>query len=544
MMKRILALVLACLMALPPAALPLVPALAQSPASRVDFVRLGGIRVESPNGVVKSYGLGRTTDVARGTDLLAAQTAAVSGDTITYRGPGNLDLGAAQLGKAGVRIVIHPRVQITTTASYGVWNELGSFEWPSTYNAESGLRRWYQSLGQVGRTLAGEGMGGVDIVCFGDSIMEGANFGVAPNVFFSGASFDSYRVDQWTHRLKIKLQASLNPPGVQGGYGYVPCLVGAWGYSRRIFAQTGTFTENLSNYQAHSGRMLVAAAGANTLDIQFDGSVSDAAARRSNAASFEIFASRLTTTGTIRYDVGVGSAPAIGAGYVTGTINTNGATDRGHHWGEITGVTRTANNFFRIAAPASGNGIEFDGAVFYDGDYDCGVRLHNLGDWGTQVVGPNKTSSGQQYVGYSHFFAATPGQQVGAEHCKLVISNFISTDVGTGVSPATTPSAFKTSYLAFIDSLLPLTSKPCVLIVIPPCRVNVETRANWPAHVEVLYQIADERDNVAILDLQRMFANADRSVGFAGSGGDSDGVHLSYVGGQIFADAVFSLLIQ
>jgi hypothetical protein len=66
------------------------------------FVPLAPVQLVKPNGTVKGYGLGATTDAARGSAILAAQLAAASGDTIHVNADAEVD---APLGKDGVNWV-------------------------------------------------------------------------------------------------------------------------------------------------------------------------------------------------------------------------------------------------------------------------------------------------------------------------------------------------------------------------------------------------------------------------------------------------------
>lgn len=518
--------------------------------SRTDFVPFAPIQLVRPSGVVIGRGRGATTDAARASALNALQTMAVDGDTIRVL-KGNIDLGSGQIGKTGVRFEISPRVRIITTAATGVWNAAGAFDWPYTYNCEKGLRRWFDALGQVQKATNGTGGGGVDIVCIGDSRLEfGLGSGGPTDAMGAGTtSFDEYLADKWTHQLKVWLQDYYNPKGVQGGYGYVPCLVGSQGATpdRRIWAQTGSWSENTSNFYAHSGRNVTAAAGANSVVLRMDGSATDAVFRRTHVSSWEIFAQRNTDCGVIRWDVGNGSAPAIGAGYATGTIDTNGAASGGqaHHWGQIGSgtVTRTTNNFFQVAAPSASNSIRFDGAVFYDGDFNCGVRLHNVGDWGIAMTG----MANNHWSGIKRFFEGLPTDAAaGAKQAKLAIIDHIGNDVGSDGTPDTTPAAFKAEYLAQVDALLARPSKPCVLILIPSHPFGGAVRAVYQPHVEVLYQIADERDHVAILNLEAKMLQSDQDNGWKGLGGYTafDDAHDSLIGHRITAEEIFKLLVH
>jgi hypothetical protein len=355
-------------------------------------------------------------------------------------------------------------------------------------------------------------------------------------------------VNNWVHLLKVKLQNYLNPAGVLGGFGYVPCRAGNGNpkvSSRNLFTKSGSWNaDNTSNFQSHSGRLISASAGSNSAVHQLDGTLADAEFRRFKVSSWELFASRGSSNGSVRWDVGDGSAPTIGSGYATGTVNTSGSTSHALHWGQLGNSTidPDADNYFQVAAPSSGN-IQFDGACFYKDDFDCGVRVHGLGDWGTNVSS-NKNALSNRWVGVQKFFQATPGQAVGAQHGKLLVLSWLTNEVGTGASPSTTTTQFKTNMLSLIDSAVALPSKPCVLISLPAVRANSNARTNWYDHVEVAYQIADERDHVAVIDFDSMFGCATRDNGWTAIGADSDGVHESYVGHEVTANTLFNVLIN
>lgn len=455
-----------------------------TPSSPTVLIRADGTSV--------SYGSGAATDATRGTAFLAAQTAAAAGDTVKHI-VGNIDIGSSQVGKADVRVELGPRVNVKTTA-VGYRNGLGVVEHASSYHVANGLQRWRNGIGNVHKRSDGTGYGGVDVVLIGDSISEGGTAGGEIN-----ATTTEYMTDTFSHQLKVMLQDRFNPKGVQGGYGFIPVMtgphVGQWVADANIFSSTGTWTKDGSSTFGLGGRVWQGNPGSNTAYIRMNGGDADAVKKRLNVSSIQWVATQGAILGTARYDVGVGSAPSIGAGSPTGTINMNGGTAYGTHFAQITGLTRTADNYLQIATPSATNGLWLDGVICYDGDYDCGMRLHNLSRWGLNSGAANWQPTTDHIYEAESRFGSNNG---GASNAKLVMLDLITNDCA-----GMTTAQFKANINAWVDGFLGWTSKPAVLIWIPP---NMFDHALWYDYVEVLYQVADEHDNVAILDLNRVLA--------------------------------------
>ena len=202
-------------------------------------------------------------------------------------------------------------------------------------------------------------------------------------------------------------------------------------------------------------------------------------------------------------------------------------------------ITPTVKNFFQIAAPAATDECDIDGCFFYYGDFDCGVRVHNVGAWGSSVKGIYPSQE-NLVVGVKRFCTAVPTDgAVGAHHCKLFIIDYIGNDAGDD-----DPAAFKADYLTLIDDLLDEPSKPCILLWIPTYPAAA-TRAQWQSHIEPLYQIADERDHVAVLNLEAKMMQQDNATGWRALGGNtSDNTHYSMIGHRIVAEEIFRLLAR
>lgn len=89
----------------------------QAPTVRQDFQPLAPVTVVRPNGTRIPYGLGASTDAARGIALYNAQTAATSGDVIETSG-GVFDLAAtSNVGKIGVSYNFAPGTTVKKSAT-------------------------------------------------------------------------------------------------------------------------------------------------------------------------------------------------------------------------------------------------------------------------------------------------------------------------------------------------------------------------------------------------------------------------------------------
>jgi hypothetical protein len=113
------------------------PTLGQT-IERLDNVKMAPITVRRPNGQTIPFGLGASTDAARGTALIAAQSAATSGDTI-HLGAGTYDLNTtATLNKVGINYDLATGAVIARTAG-------------------SSRRIFYDSVGALTTSIIGGG---------------------------------------------------------------------------------------------------------------------------------------------------------------------------------------------------------------------------------------------------------------------------------------------------------------------------------------------------------------------------------------------------
>lgn len=451
-----------------------------------------------------------TVNTERGSKLLEALDGSVSGDVIQL-GPGTFDCGTNAVSKAyGVKVVGSPGYStvVTTKNTVNMLSSLYPEDDQVSYNIATGLRNWRKSLGMCGKNSAGTGFGGIDVLWCGSSTMEG---GVCKTP-----------VDAGVHILKRMLQSRLNPSGVQGGYGFVPFLSGAWstglsdiGFdgSRepsngkwKYFKVNGTYSAWLGGcWGPHcaAGTVGPQTAAETHVTLLMDGTHASAIPFRFNADKFQ-FVLRETTTSGFTYDVGSSEPITIGAGSPTGTVADGTGDAYGKHLpANGIALTRTAKNYIQLA-PAVGKTVRLDGGIAYDGDWDCGCRVHGLGLSGTVMGMADGSAAGwaqpQCIEAVQRFGAATGG---GAVQAKLVVNNAGQNDCNIGIPVAT----FKANYGAWIAAMKAMASAPSVLLIVPVPKGGESAAyysTTWPAYVAAIYELADIY-GCAIFDLNLLF---------------------------------------
>lgn len=380
---------------------------------------------------------------------------------------------------------------------------------PLLYKPE-GLTRWFQSWGRLG-----PGLGGVDIVLIGDSIMEG---------YIHPAG--EYAWNKWGHRLKVKMQKALNPISVPGGYGFMPARQGN---DTDHWTLTGTWVKtDPSNSTA--ARSCNAAFGAQTAlskvngtsTYMFAGNDANAAYCKKNLTSLDIVARQSSSGGIVRIDVSEGADPVLDAGVkLKATINTNNASVAygvrypSSAWTVSSGdvaFNRAADNRFLISAPSSSGNLFWDGVIAYDGDENAGVRVHDVSNHGSMTT--NYAAGSNTLIASLDRFGDLDDSDtttVGARRAKLVVFDWITNDMGLN-TPTTVPFAtFIANYGAQIDQALALPSKPSVLLYIPPPGGSGTREANYPEWVRGIKSLAATRSNVTVLDMWSFLGNEPRS---------------------------------
>lgn len=424
------------------------------------------------------------------------------------------------------------------TARDGRWSDLG-------YNLRRGLLRWRAGLGQAAKTGAGTGLGGVDVVLLGDSL----GFG-----FSSARPFE----DGWFHRLKLMLQGEFNPSGVPGGYGFLRLGSAA---DRR--APHLSLAGSVSDGSANDGSggawisMPVASGKANRVSVAFDGGNPDSALRRAVTAAHVVYTKAPNANSDARIDVGT-AAPGTGNGNVVANqlLDTSAASQTNGHRVLLSGLDRAVTNHIQVASgPTSGGlGLYVEGLIAYDGDYDAGVRCHNLAypsaisSWVAGTANKLNTNVVR--------WCAGPG--AGASNAKLYIVALGANDMGTGASATVGVATYRQQIAALCDSITSQPSKPSVLLLAFPVRAD-GTGAHFGRSVDhpreylrALTDIAATRPDVCVLDLNRWFGG---SLFWSSAGDNSylsllsphgwnagDLVHLSEGAQGALAGLMFDLL--
>lgn len=388
------------------------------------------------------------------------------------------------------------------------------------------LRRWFNGLSYVGK-----GSGGVDVVMVGDSKTDGAN---TSTVLYSNVP----------HRVKLGLQKALNPIGTTGGYGFMAQTkasysAGAWAAANTLGQYVCTKEANVTlNAGWWIGFTSTAYnAAAPRARYEFDGTASDALWKRSGVTSVDYVLSRSCAT---RFDLSTtaGSFIALGAGTNTELVASQASTDGYRKNAKLAGATLNPAQVNVVQwAPSDTSGSTFlHGLIAYNGDEDCGVRLHQLAYGGKKASDLNGDGNGLN-VFYSFMTATSPSTATYSRNCKLVILNLGFNDFYFGGDKAT----YYTNLLALVDKFLARPSAPAVLLWCHPSPKNTVActpttnyatmEAAWPDLVAAMYKVCAVRDNVAIVDMWSTLGNA--KAGDTGSkpGADtlgwlnSDGFH-------------------
>jgi hypothetical protein len=414
---------------------------------------------------------------------------------------------------------------------------VSAVEIPGAYNLRAGLIRWRQALRFIGKLSSGLGLGGIDILCFGTSVLEGYNS--------SSPTFDSF-----IHRLKVYLQRHYNPSGVLGGYGFMPFVKGGPDGWNPFVTRFGTLGSTNGAWSV-KGKPVSAAPGANGLYMTL--SKSNDVGMRTASTDVQFVGFQFSGYGNARWDVNptTPGAAGIGTGAQTGTHNqlVSSGFHSGNRFGTATtpgfaqriGLDPTVSNVVQWAAPDTTGNAAYDGLICYNGDFTCGVRLHDLAVFGSTI----QSMSGFIRDGYGGGAGSfvTWGQGLttgGACNAKLMIMDFIANDCGYAATPTVPLSTFLNLYGQAIDYQLAQNSKPAVLLIIPlmptdtllAARTTVGER--WSDYVAGIYGLVDQRTNVALLDLN---VNLGASAGLL-----DDHVHPNNPTQVAVAQALFQVL--
>jgi hypothetical protein len=404
---------------------------------------------------------------------------------------------------------------------------------PKGFQTRAGLARFARSLGYIRE-------GGLDVVCLGDSIFEGA---YSPD----------YYAGQWAHRLRQLLQRHYNPEGVTGGYGYMPFAYGggdasvtAW---NALYADTIPVSKIFWGVNGSATHVLYTdyRTGIRGIDVthgtRWRYRLGGDTAKRRNVTDIQFVGQSNEYMPSVTYDVfEADDFGAAGAGALTGSISLLTPQTRwGYHAARVTfgDAGFTLDDGFTLQFTAVG-GVSADGVILYDGDYDQGLRLHNLaciGNWAySEYI--RREANVQRWA-----VDATGG----AQNARLFLLNMITNDYLSQSEVSYTDLAnFETYYGLLLDEILSQPTTPCVMVVIPPKPGGAPGgAASYQDYVDVIYALAATRPDVAILDVHKIIGLQARD-GLPTSLGwnDADNVHFTPRWQEYLAQLIAQTIIE
>lgn len=395
--------------------------------------------------------------------------------------------------------------------------------------------------------------GGVDVLCYGDSISRGGN---SESVLSHG----------YLSLVQSEIQAAYNPIGVPGGRGFVPVATGSgasWVNPTAGVVSPSLFT--ITGTPAYNGRFTTApglyacrmnAASGNSAAYTFNGAATDALFTKSGITAVSALTYAPNSHTVIPFTVYNNTTTTMAA---SGNFNGFAATG-----GKVTllasGLNPLHSYTVTVSAPASGGNVWLSGLIAFNGDENCGVRFHNLANWGSRLCDDGSSStglldviSGSQVTNRATSIAsnittfvaenslATNGITLGqASKAKLAIIGYSGTnDEGASVSIANFTAAvghLNTALLA--AGITPL----WVMLTSPASR-----EATYYPYNDVIIQAAGSNSNICVFNIasaiNRPAYGANSAGGFMyDRGWYGDGTHLLTGWHKFYANQIVGLL--
>jgi len=335
------------------------------------------------------------------------------------------------------------------------------------------LRQWYAALADVQNSPA-------DVVVFGDSIVEGANV-TDPEL-------------RWVNQMRDQIRATYPVQGVGGGPNYLPV----------------NYVGTVTDAAVLAGSPPLGLGGLGWRSVILSTASHSATFNNVTGTSFKVWYTRGTGTGVGSYQV---TGPGFtGAVTTFATVNAAGTTDDG----QTALITFPSRGTYTVTIKwSSGGGVYFQGLAVYDGDETKGVRLWESGWFG-------QTTSGWVGALDQSFITGRYGTPITPD---LVVIALGTNDI-VNLIPAATTKANLLQLITYFRNAQ--TVPPSFLLVAYPQRdlTGVTPVDPWARYVQVMAEIADTEDDVAILDMtERMPAVQGDVLGLY-----SDSVHPSAKG--------------
>lgn len=263
--------------------------------------------------------------------------------------------------------------------------------------------------------------------------------------------------------------------------------------------------------------------------------------KRSLLTSVDFVYGTEAVAGTLTVDAEITTTDAAitaGTGDHTGTQDMNAASSGGNRK-SLTLTTGNASSWLLQAAITSGTGY-VEGVILYNGDEDCGVRVHNMCRVGASSA--DNWDAATLSATFTKFCAKTTRATQGA----LVVMNLMTNDISLGTSIAT----FKTNIGAILDNI-GVTNDMCVLYVIPFLS-DATKLASSPSFLEyrtAIYELAAARSSfVAILDMYDFQGNPTVTTAYEAAPtlwiNTSAGRHPTDLGMGAYEECIYAALTE
>jgi len=269
---------------------------------------------------------------------------------------------------------------------------------------------------------------------------------------------------------------------------------------------------------------------------------SDDISKRNRCSSIDFLYGTEAVAGTLTVDVKYTSTdaaitPGTGeASFGTATQDMNAASSGGNRK-TLTLTGGTVQSLLIQAAITSGTGY-VEGIIGYNGDEDCGVRVHQMPRVGA--------SSGDSWTAatlsatFTKYCARTTRATFGA----LVIMNLMTNDMAADRSVAD----FKTNMAAILDNI-GVTNGMSVLYVIPflSDAGYLTNEVTWAAYISAIYELAASRtDWMTVLNMYEYQGSPTVTTAFEAVPylwiDTAAAKHNKDLGNEVYAEAIFRVL--
>ena len=341
----------------------------------------------------------------------------------------------------------------------------------------------------------------VNILCIGDSIVEGTSVSTLPS--------------RWVQVMLAGIRASL---GISGGVGYVPTYYASSTMTDLVtFTGTTQQTASTVTYFGLGGRHTRMSAAA-TASFTFSGTGCDIIAARGSGGS----------TFTYTVDGGASQGPVS---------TTNASLDQS---GSVTQIRGLADGAHTVIVTAAANFIYLEGFMVYAGDEASGVRLWESGHSSWRTADFIETQvTGQAGTWYDGYGLADP---------DLVVIALGTNDYGIStVGSRLTPRQYRTNLEALLHAVRGQSvNDPSIVLWEPAFRgdnpavlSNGSVLGTWPDFIQQIRQLAERDGKITLFDANAVMG--DQSTG-ANPLTNADKLHPSAAGHTALGQAMAALL--